>query len=94
MKVKFQYYKITPVRKEYLGIRYFKFEPNVQEVIQVCYTPGDTKKGRSNTPGITVISSITFFSNYLTAGYCTLCSKAEYDKHFDTVVKLLKGGKE
>jgi len=85
-----QYYKMDKKRQEWLGVRYFRFNPNCDKVIQVCVGVGETKRGKSNTFGIYLIERLTFFTNYLAMGYAVPCTKKEYDNYFDKVLKLLK----
>jgi hypothetical protein len=87
----YSYYQITQSRKEYLGVRYFKVRQSFKDsVIQVVVNPGQERKGRGNTFGVYLISRMTFFSNYLAMVYAIPCTKKDYDKAFDTVLKYLK----
>ena len=85
-----QYYKVKPERQEYLGDRYFRFNHSSEKVVQACFTCGDVKKGKSNTFGIYLIHRITLYSNYLAVGYLEPCTKKEFEKQFDKIVKMLK----
>lgn len=85
-----KYFKINPTRHEYLGERYFRFDPDSEKVVQVCLTVGEVKKGKSNTFGIYLIGRMTFFSNYYAMNYAIECTKKEYDKHFNKVLFMLK----
>jgi hypothetical protein len=89
MKNSDQHYKITPIRQDYKGDRYFRFNPMAEKVIQVCVHPGEEKKGKSNTFGIYLIHRLTFLSNYFNF-YIEPCSKKEYEKNFNKVIEMLK----
>jgi hypothetical protein len=67
MKNSDQHYKITPIRQDYKGDRYFRFNPMAEKVIQVCVHPGEEKKGKSNTFGIYLIHRLTFLSNSISS---------------------------
>lgn len=84
------YYKIKPTKTEYYGNRFFKMVPNEEYITQVCQATGETKKGRGNMVGIYSIGKVTFFSNYLAMQYAIPCTKKEYKKAFDKVLKILK----
>lgn len=84
------YYKITKEHKQYKGVRYFKYHAHAERVVQVCVNPGEEKKGRNATFGVYLIHRLTFLCNYLSIGYALRCTKAEYDKNFKQVVKMLK----
>lgn len=88
--MKDQYFKIVKTRHDYLGERYFRYNHLADSVVQVCCFPGDAKKGKSNTFGVYIIHRITFLTNYLAQSYAEPCTKAEYNKQFDKVVKMLK----
>jgi hypothetical protein len=83
------YFRIKKERKEYLGDRYFRMNYDFEKVIQVCFTCGDSKKGKSNTVGIYCINKLTFMSNYFMY-YVEPCTKAQYDKAFDNIIKILQ----
>lgn len=87
--MKSTYYKIKKNRRDFLGERYFKYNDFAEKVIQVCVHPGDVKKGKSNTFGIYLIHRLTFLSNYFKY-YIQPCTKAEYNKNFNKVLKMLK----
>jgi len=84
------YYKVVKERQDYKGVRYFKFDPMAEKVIQITVNQGEQKKGRANLFGIGMISRITFFCNYLTMGYVMECTKKEYETKFTDIVKMLK----
>jgi len=85
-----KYFKVKKERTEYLGERYFKFNFNTEKAVQVCITCGDVKKGKSNTFGVYLICKMTLFSNYLAPSYIEPCTKKEFNKQFDRVVKMLQ----
>jgi len=85
-----QYFKVKPEREEYLGRRYFRLNYEDSKTVEVCISCGDTKKGKSNTFGIYLITKLTFLSNYFATGYILPCSKKEFDEQFDSTVKMLK----
>ncbi len=84
-----QYFKIKKERHDYLGERFFKVDYDSDKVVQVCLSPGDVKKGKSNTLGVYAICKLTFFTNY--AGrYVDKCTAKEYKKQFKKAVNLLE----
>lgn len=85
-----QYYKVSSSRNEYLGVRYFRFNPNSEHTIQVVLYAGESKKGKGNTFGVYLISRLTFFTNYLAMGYAEPCKRSEYDVSFNKVIEALK----
>lgn len=86
---KYQYYKVKKERQEYLGCRVFKVNFSFEEITQVCFSMGEVKKGKSNTPGIYFIHRLTFFSNYFSMGYVEPITKKEYEKYFKKVLIIL-----
>lgn len=84
------FYMIRADRREYLGLRFFQWKPNQGEVIQVCVTNGEPKRGKSGNFGIYHISQMTFFSNYMTMGYAVPCKESMYREAFKRVVDVLK----
>jgi hypothetical protein len=89
MKNSDQYYKILKDKSDYKGVRYFRFNHLGDYVYQVVVNPGYDKKGRNSCFGIYFIHRTTFLSNYFTY-YVEPCTKKEYEKNFDKVVKMLK----
>lgn len=89
MKAKL-FYVIRADRREYLGVRFFQWNPNSGEVIQVCLTQGEPRRGRSNNFGIYQISQLTFFSNYMAMGYAVPCKEHLYREAFKRVLDCLK----
>lgn len=85
-----QYFKIKKERQNWLGIRFFRVNYIEGNVVQVCVAPGEERRGRGNMLGICVLSKITFFSNYLSMIYVQPCTRAEYNKQFEKVVKILR----
>ena len=79
-----KYYAIKIEKREYKGIRLFKFDPFKDHVLQICVEAGKTKKGKSNTVGIYEIARTTFITNYLTS--CVIEIKKE---EFDLQMKLM-----
>lgn len=84
------YWKITPERQEWLGVKYFKWSADSDTVVLVVREPGEMKRGRNHAVGIHCIAKQTMASNYIGVGYIELCTKSEYDKAFNQVVKLLQ----
>jgi len=84
------YYRVIKERRDYKGDRYFKFNPMSDKVVQVCVNHGEDKRGRTNSFGICLIHRMTLLANYLSIGYVESCTKAEYDKNFNKVLKMLK----
>jgi hypothetical protein len=85
-----QYMVTVEHRREYLGLRFFKFSIHTDTCIQVVMSPGQERKGRGHVFGVYCISRQTLFSNYLGTGYAIPTTKKEYEKAFDKVVKALK----
>lgn len=85
-----QYLVTFEPKREWLGLRYFKFSIHSDTVVQVVLHPGQEKKGRGHVFGVYVISRQTLFANYLGMGYAIPTTKKEYSKAFDKVVKILK----
>jgi len=83
------FYHISPARREYLGLRLFRWNPNTHEIITVVVNPGEPKRGHSGF-GIYTITQQTFFANYLAMGYAIPCSESTYKKYFSQVLKILK----
>ena len=90
MKRAFVYFKIVKDRQEYLGNRYFKVDWSSDHIVQVCVHPGEPKRGRASNFGVYLISKQTFLSNYMPLNYVEPCTKGQFEKQFDTVVKLIK----
>jgi len=84
------YYKINPERQKYLGVRFFKWNVKNKEVVQVCVTCGDMKRGKGSNFGIYTIGQATFFSNYLAMGYAIPCKQSVYEDEFKKVLQFLK----
>jgi hypothetical protein len=84
-----QYFKIVSNKREWLGVRYFRFNMNSDKTIQVCTSVGETKKGKSNTFGVYLISRLTFMTNYYSMGYVEVITKREFDKQFKNVIDML-----
>lgn len=85
-----QYYKVKKDKRQYRGERYFKYNPNSEKVTQICVSPGEEKKGKSNTFGIYLIHKNTFLINYLTLGYVEKTNRMKYQHNFDKIVEYLK----
>lgn len=85
------YYKVKPEYQHYKGDRYFRFNDISEKVVQIVVNHGEIKKGRTNAFGVYLIHRITFLSNYFSYGnYLEGCTKKEYQKNFDKVLKALK----
>lgn len=85
------YYVVAKKYQDWRGIRYFRYVQSSGEIIQVCVSPGkETKRGRGNVPGISVLSPVSFLGNYLAYDYAVPCQKREYDKIFNKVVEALR----
>lgn len=85
-----QYYKVVAGKTDWLGIRFFRFNPNCDHTVQAVLFEGDVKKGRSNSFGVYLISRVTFLTNYMAMGYVQPCLKAEYNRSFDKIIGFLK----
>jgi hypothetical protein len=84
-----EYFRVCAERRDYKGDRYFKVDWQSDKVVQVCIHHGEIKAGRTNSFGVTLIHRLTFTSNYLAYRYVKHCSKEEYEKKFNEVVKML-----
>lgn len=84
------YFKIRKEYQDYKGERYFRFNHLSEKTTQVCVNHGCEKKGRTNAFGVYLIHRITFLSNYFSIHYTEPCTKKEYDKQFEKVIKMLK----
>ena len=73
------YFKIKKSRVEYKGERYFKVDYDRPKVCQVCVSGGEPGRGRASSPGITMIDSTGFFSNYM-GFYVEATTKALFDR--------------
>lgn len=83
------YFKIQKNHENYKGIRFFRVDPNQTYVTQVCVNSGYPKKGRGHNRGIYEIAHTTFYCNYISPNYVSLCSKDEFDQALLTTIKLL-----
>lgn len=90
MTKRHEYYKITKDRQHYIGIRYFKFNWNEEQVVQVIVFPGEEKRGKGPNFGICLISKLNFMANYLGSQKVVPATLKEYKTNFDKVVKALK----
>lgn len=84
------FYQISQTRREYLGIRFFRWNPNSGEVVQVCVTSGEPRRGRANNFGIYHITQVTFFQNYLALQYAIPCKESQFREAFSKVLDVLK----
>ena len=89
-RIQYQYFKTKKERYDYLGNRYFRVDFNSDTTLQICLSSGDVKKGKANNFGVYLISKLTLFTNYLAQNYCEPCTKKEFEKKFNLVVKMLK----
>lgn len=88
----YDYYAVPDKHHHYKGVRFFRVERGrMNEVVQVVLSSGDCGKGRGHLFGITTVSAMTFFSNYLAMQYVIPCDRKLYQKAFDGCVKFLKG---
>lgn len=83
------FYKIIPEKQEYKGARFFAYDWNSDKVVQVCVWPGEEKRGKSNSIGISLITKTSFVSNYFTH-YTRRCSKSEYEKELNKLIKIFQ----
>lgn len=88
--MKYQYYRVRKEHRHYLGDRYFKFTHLADHTIQVCFSCGDIKKGKSNTFGVYLVHRLTFLTNYISMDRVEPCRKDVYEKKFNQIVKMLK----
>ena len=84
------FYTIKRERVQYLGMRLFRWNQRSNEVLQIHLGGGEPKRGRNANFGIYMISTPTFFSNYLAMGYAVPCTKTSFKKAFDKVIQVLK----
>jgi len=84
------YYKIQKKYQHFRGIRLFRH--TVDGVVQVVLSSGtESRRGRAAIAlGINVITTITFFSNYVAGAYVEPCTEKEFKWAFRKVVKLLE----
>lgn len=89
-------YRYFYVNHHYKGERCFRVKFNIDDiediavqVIQVCVSQGEVKRGRANTFGIYKVSWSSITSNYAYANM-TKCSKKLYTKLFKQVLKRLQ----
>lgn len=77
--IQYQYFKIAPRHQAYHGIRYFRVSVSDFNVLQCLESPGsESRRGRSNSIGIYLISQTTFYSNYMPFGYAIQCDEREF----------------
>jgi len=76
-------------QSEHRGVRFFRVTP-MEKVVQVVRNPGEIKRGRTNTIGVIMIDRMTLFSNYGFGNHLKPCTKKQYQKAFNDVVKMLK----
>lgn len=84
------YFKIKDTHTSYKGKRFFKVKDNADSCVQVCAFPGEAKKGHSNNIGIISVHTLGFYSNYVAPGYTERCTKSQFDKYFNILLKVLK----
>lgn len=86
------YYKIAPNRREWLGERYFRFDPINDECLQICFGGGSEfrSKGKGHNIGIYFISKLTFFSNYMAMNYAVPISKEKFEKQLVRILQVIK----
>lgn len=87
--MKWQYFKIKEENQGYKGLRYFRWMPSNPNVLQICVSTGEERKGRNATPGLYYIHSSTFLCNYLGMNYCEPVKKKEFDKYCNVVYKTI-----
>lgn len=87
--IQWQYLITVEHRREYLGLRFFKWSIHSDTVIQIVKTSGEMKRGRGNLYGVYLISRQTLFSNYVALAYAVPCSKREFQNAFKQVVENL-----
>jgi hypothetical protein len=84
------YYKVTERKEQFAGQRYFKFDMDSESVLQVCYKPSfEVRRGKSNNIGAYVISRMTFLSNWFAMNYVEPITKAQFDKKYNEMFKML-----
>lgn len=88
--MKYQYFKTKKERFDYLGNRYFRVDYNASVCLQICLSSGDVKKGKANNFGVYLIGKLTFFTNYAAQSYVEPCTKKEFEKKFNLMIKMLK----
>lgn len=87
----YDYYTVPDKYHRYKGVRFFRVERStMNDVVQVVLSPGDHGRGRGHLFGITTVSKMTFFSNYLAMQYVVPCEKKLYEKAFNGCVKFLQ----
>ena len=86
----YKYYRIKEKYQGYKGERFFQYDPEYDNVLQVCLHIGQVKKGRAHCYGIYRIARISFLANYKGMSYVERIPKSEFKKQFKLIVKLLK----
>jgi hypothetical protein len=86
----FEFYKVKDEQINWKGERYFKFQWNSNNVLQVCLEiNNETKRGKGHYVGIYKISRLTMFSNWY-PNYVVPCQELEFNEAFEKAIKLLK----
>lgn len=88
--IQYEYAITADHRRDYVGLRYFAHSIHTNDVIQVVISTGDSRRGKSNSIGLYVISRTSFFSNYFGPGYVKACSRKEFIKAFDKVAEIIR----
>lgn len=81
--------QVVENRRDYLGERYFQFDYMADKVVQVTLAMGREQRGRANTPGVYLISRLTFFTNYVAMGYTEPITQAVYEQKFKQAVTII-----
>lgn len=84
------YMETAKHRHDICGHRFFRYSTQSDTIVQVTKTSGESKRGRGNTYGISLISRMTLFANYVALGYATPITKRVFEKAFDEVVNNLR----
>lgn len=88
--MKYKYYRIKEKYRDYKGERFFRYHPEDEDVLQVCFHYGKVKRGKAHCIGIYRIARLSFLSNYKGMSYVERIPKSEFMKHFNIIVKSLK----
>jgi len=76
-------------RVEWLGSRFFKYDMQNRDVLQVCFGSGEPRRGKGNNIGIYYIHNTTFLTNYFGPGYIEPIEQAQYEEKLSMMVAAL-----
>lgn len=89
----YDYYMVRTDKRDHKGERYFKVAKDSDTVVQICASAGEAKRGKGNLFGVSLISRLTFLSNYYQYQYVMPCKEALFTKKFEEVISQLRCNK-